>query len=140
MSRRLLGGCITGMFRSMPMRRLPGLTLALLALFGLLLRGQVTPNTTSGTPVALFASFQVAFCHTGHDDPRHADHPAADCDACLLCQAARSDHAGTPVIPRGAEPPVVSVATFAMPVPPVSTTPRATGSSGLWARAPPADA
>jgi hypothetical protein len=122
------------MFRSVTVQRLPALTIALLAVFGLLLRALPAPAPATEMP---FAPFDVPLCHAGADGRHHPDHPAADCDACLLCMAVHGDHAGMAIIPRATELPAISVAAVAPRLPAVPATPRAGGSIGAWARAPP---
>lgn len=123
------------MVRSLPLRRWPALTLALLAMWGLLLRGQVMPAMAADVLPGLP---QVAICHSGADQPRTPDHQAADCDACLLCQLAHGDHAGTALLPRELALPLswtVTLTKVSLPAPIGET-----GNSPLAprARAPPA--
>jgi hypothetical protein len=125
------------MFRSVTVQRLPARALALLAVFGLLLRAVPAPAVTTETP---FAPFAAPLCHAGADGPHHPDHPDADCDACLLCMAVHGDHIGTPILPRGTELPAISVAGLVAHLPAAPTTQRTPGSLGAWARAPPATA
>jgi hypothetical protein len=123
------------MVRSLSARRWPALTLALLAMWGLLLRGQVMPAMAAD---ALPGLPRVAICHSGPDQRRPPDHQAADCDACLLCQLVHGDHAGTALLPRGPALPLpwtVTLTTVGLPAPVGKT-----GNSPLVprARAPPA--
>ncbi len=120
------------MVRTLSVQRWPALMLALLAI-GWLLRRQVMPAMAAE---ALPGLPQVAICHAGSDRPRIPE--AADCDACLLCQLAHGDHAGTALLPRGAELPltwIVAVATTSL-----SASAGGIGNSPLVprARAPPA--
>jgi hypothetical protein len=123
------------MFRLVTVQRLPALTLALLAVFGLLVRALPAPSATTETP---FASFAVPMCHTGADGQHHQDRPDADCDACLLCMAVHGDHSGTMIVPRSTELPAISVAHLVAHDPVALATPRTGGCVGAWARAPPA--
>ena len=128
------GGSNTTMSRSVSVRRWPALTLALLAIWGLLLGGQpVSPFPGEALPeIAL-----LAICHSGPDHPRHPDHPVADCGACLLCQAAHGDHAAMLLVPRGAELPVVRIAIETGASVPGPTGGRRSGAQVPWARGPP---
>jgi hypothetical protein len=123
------------MFRSVTVQRSPALALALLAVFGLLLR--TLPAPAAATEMR-FAAFTVPLCHAGTDSPRHRDRPGADCSACLLCMAVHGDHAGMPLLPRGADLAITAAGSPGgyRPVDPAS--PRSVGSMGAWARAPPA--
>lgn len=123
------------MLRLVTVQRSPALALALLAVFGLLLRALPAPAAATETPLA---SFAVPLCHAGADGQHHPDHPDAGCDACLLCMAVHGDHAGTTIIPRGTEFPAVSVARLVAHTLVAPATPRDGGSVGTWARAPPA--
>jgi hypothetical protein len=81
------------MIRSIATRRVPAVLLAMLAVCGLVLRGQVMP-----APAGV-AAIWGTLCHTGESDRHDPVHPATDCDSCLLCQALAGDHAATPVLP-----------------------------------------
>jgi hypothetical protein len=123
------------MFRLVTVQRSPALTLALLAVFGLLVRALPAPPATTGTP---FAAFAVPLCHAGDDGRHHPDRRDADCDACLLCMAVHGDHSGTMIVPRGTELPTISVAPLVAHHPVALATPRTCVGLGAWARAPPA--
>nr|WP_294529838.1 hypothetical protein [uncultured Rhodopila sp.] len=74
------------MIRSIAARPLPALMLAMLAVWGLLLRGQAIPMPD--TVVALYGTP----CHAGDARQHGPGHPQADCDTCPLCQAVAGDH------------------------------------------------
>jgi hypothetical protein len=131
------------MFRMVPARRSPAMTLALMAVLGLLLRALPVPAAPVEVPFASFpafpgfAAFTVPLCHAGAGGQRHPDHSDAGCDACLLCMAVHGDHAGMGIVPRATELPAVSVANVAPRRPAGLATPRVAASTGTWARAPP---
>ncbi|HEY0181430.1 MAG TPA: hypothetical protein VGC09_01365, partial [Rhodopila sp.] len=103
-------------------RPLLPLMLALLAVSGLLWRGQ---NVAAMSGEILFAAFPVAVCHTGVDDRRPgAPSPMPDCDACLVCIAAHGLNGAPALVPAGAELPAMSAADLRLPAPAAWTAPR----------------
>jgi hypothetical protein len=120
----------------LPSKRFPALIVGFLAVFLLLSRGQ---PVSGGPAEALLAGVPLALCHTGSDDERHGDHPASDCDACLLCVAMHGDQAGTPLLPASAVVPPVSAAALVRPVPEILWGAGIAAPRGARARAPPTD-
>jgi hypothetical protein len=123
-----------GMTRSVPATQIPALILALLAVLGLLSRGQ---PASAGPNEMMVAGFRVALCHAGSTGHGPADRPMADCDACLLCVAV---HAATPLLPACAGLPPVSVAALLRPMPPVAAFVWVAAPQGTRARGPPSAA
>jgi hypothetical protein len=119
------------MHRSVPLRRLPALTLALLAVLGMLVRAMPEAAASASAP------FTVPLCHAGSGGPPHPTGPVSDCDACLLCMAVHGHHIGIAILPTGIDLPGVSFAIL-VPAGPTRSAPRsAPGFEGHRARAPP---
>ena len=119
---------------SVSVRRWPALTFAVLVMWGLLSRQQVLP---AFAPEALPGMLRVAICHTGPDQPRNPNHPVADCEACLLCQAPHGDHATMLLLPLDAELPLMRIATRTRADVPVPLDGRTNRPLVPSARAPP---
>src|SRR5208283_5394881 len=122
------------MIRSGAKPPLATLMLAMLALCGLLLRGQAMPAP------ATVAAVYGTVCHAGGTDRRGPAGPVTDCDTCVLCQAVHGDHGGIPILPlRVALRP--EPARRERPSIPVTAEPgRGRPQDGPRARAPPATA
>jgi|SRR5271166_4573705 len=122
------------MVRSGAKRPLPTLMIAMLALCGLLMRGQAMP-----APAAVAAVYGTV-CHIGGTDRRDPTRPATGCDSCVLCQAVHGDHGGVPILPLRVALRPEAAGRERSPMPVSAEPGRGPPREGSRARAPPATA
>src|SRR5208337_4119985 len=122
------------MIRSGAKRPLAILMLAVLALCGLLLRGQAMP-----APAAVAALYGTV-CHADGTDRRDPTRPVTDCDTCVLCQTVHCDHGGLPILPLRVALRPEAAGRERSPMPVTAEPGRGRPREGSRARAPPATA